>query len=406
MMVTVLFDTFPSLSETFLYTTILNWQKAGLMVKLLARKRGQAPHDIPFQAEVIYLPSESSPAVVKLMRTMLFLLRLCLYPRKLRAAVKCLHHGNGIRQKLQLASRCFSLFYHQTEVMYFPFGGLAVRNMEYLLATEARVILSLRGSDIHIEPLQSPYRERLQQVLARANGIHCVSGEIKMQAERLCNVPLDKALVIHTALSPEYINLDIEKQGTKLMSVPIRIVSVGRLDWRKGFEHGMMAVQELQKRGVNFHWKIIGDGEHRLALQWAIRDMNLQENVSLCGAMKQEDVLHTLQTADVFFHPSIHEGISNAVLEAMAIKLPVVACDVGGMKEAIPSESVGFLVPPRHWKAMADRLEQLAMDPRLREQVGSEAQRFVCSQFTAERQTVGFLELFHQVMHPEPLLCE
>ena len=402
MIITVLLDTFPSISETFLYATIANWQKAGMDVRLLARKRGQSPHQIPFQAEITWLPSEGLPAPFKFLVTLFFLARLLFSPRKLKTAFSILRYAQGLRPKLQLAARFFPLCYYQTDLVYFPFGGLAVKYLEFMLETDSQVVFSLRGSDIHIDPLVQPYRERLQLALMAADGIHCVCDEIRLRAiDIVLGESLPNLSVIYTALSPEFLTQDIPQKKLPSPDKSMQMVSVGRLDWRKGFEHGLVAARALMERGMDFHWRIIGEGEYRLALQWAIRDMGLREKVILTGPMKHQDVLAILQSADVFFHPSIHEGISNAVLEAMALGLPVVASEVGGMREALPAESVGLLVPARDWRAMADALEKLALDPKLRMDMGVSASNFVRSRFTVQEQTRGFLTLFRQVMESE-----
>lgn len=393
---TVILDTFPVTSETFLYTTILNWQKAGIHVSLLARKRGKTFHETPFQARVRYLPSETATAPVKLGIVALYFLRLFFAPQKLKSALRCLRHGQGLRQKLQLAYRCFPLFHHQTELVYFPFGGLAVKYLEYILETDARVVFSLRGSDIHFFPVvNQQYRERLKQVLLAADGIHCVCSEISERVQELAGGDLPKAEVIYTSLAEEIYK--VSAQSLRENSVA-EIISVGRLEWVKGLEHGIVAAQALMQRGVDFRWRIIGDGDYRLPLQWAIRDMGLQDRVFLAGAMKHSEVVQALRSADIFFHPSIHEGVSNAVLEAMALGLPVVASKVGGMREAVPSDAYGVLVPPRDWKSMADALERLAKDGSLRAQMGASASAFVRSRFTAQEQTDGFLGLFRTAL--------
>jgi colanic acid/amylovoran biosynthesis glycosyltransferase len=371
-------------------------------VRLLTRNHGSAQHQVPFEREVIYLPSESSPTMVKFGWTLLFFLKLCFHPPKLRTALRSLRYGQGLRQKLQLAARSFPLYYYQTDLMYFPFGGLAGKYLEYILETSARVIFSLRGSDIHYYPVvDHGYRQRLKQALLSADGIHCVCTEILERAQEVAGSDLPHGKVIHTALA-EPIQHDLpEHRHPNAGNARLEIISVGRLEWLKGLEHGIVAAHALLQRGVDFRWRIIGDGEYKLALQWAIRDMGLQEQVFLCGAMKYQDVLQLLKTADVLLHPSIHEGVSNAVLEAMALGLPVVASDVGGMREAIPSDVVGILVPPRDWKSMADALERLADDPEMRWEVGCAASAFVRTQFTVEKQTAGFLEFLHHALNQE-----
>ena len=370
-----------------------------MQVCLLARKRGQNLHEIPFQNDVIYLPSESLPAPLKFLVVLIFFVRLCCYPKKLRAALKSLRRVHGFRQKLQFSFRCFSLYYYQNDLMYFPFGGLAVKYLEYILETNAHVIISLRGSDInYFSFVDHSYSQRLKEALLAADGIHGVCGDILERAQELTGSTLGKAGVIFTALDEDiykYPTIGFQENSVQ------EIISVGRLEWMKGLEHGMVAARALIQRGVNFRWRIIGEGEYRLPLEWAIRDMALQDKVFLAGPMKHQDVMQALLSANIFFHPSISEGVSNAVLEAMALGLPVVACDVGGMREAIPSDEVGLLVQVRNWKSMADALEKLARDPGLRARIGASASVFVRSKFTAESQAGGFLALFHRALGEE-----
>lgn len=396
MKVTVLFDTFPSLSETFLYNTVHSWQRAGVELNLLSRKRGTTIQDIPFLSEVKYLPSESLVLPVRVLILFWLILRLLSSPQKISLAWRCVSkYGNGIREKFQQAYRIIPLILNQTEIMYFPFGGMAVKYLEYIRETNAQVIFSLRGSDINVEPLRSErYRDRMMEALVHARAVHCVCHAIESKARSLsASVNLH---VIHTALGREF--LHSKNTPNEDVGEVLEIVSVGRLDWKRGLEHGIVAARELSLRGVNFRWQIIGDGNYRLPLQWAIRDMGMEDQIFLAGPLNQKDVAQALQNADVFFHPSITDGISNAVLEAMSLGLPVVACDVGGMREAVPSDDHGLLVPARHWKQMADRLEQLSKDRKLRERVGSAARTFVREKFSTELQTAKFLTLFDQVV--------
>ncbi len=395
MKVTILFDTFPSLSETFLYNTVYSWQQAGVELNLLSRKRGTTIQDIPFLSEVKYLPSESFAFPIKVLVLFWLILRLLPAPKKLSLAWRCLRkNGQGIREKFQQAYRIIPLILNQTEIMYFPFGGMAVKYSEYIRETNTPVIFSLRGSDINIEPLRSElYRDRMKEALMFARAVHCVCHAIESKARSL--TPSARLNVIHTALGREFLH-SMDRSRETIGDI-FEIISVGRLDWKRGLEHGIVAARELSLRGVKFRWQIIGDGNYRLPLQWAIRDIGMEDQVFLTGPLSQRDVALALKRADVFFHPSVTDGISNAVLEAMSLGLPVVACDVGGMREAIPSDDYGFLVPARHWKRMADGLELLSKDRTLREKIGSSARVFVREKFSAESQTGKFLSLFGQV---------
>jgi colanic acid/amylovoran biosynthesis glycosyltransferase len=260
------------------------------------------------------------------------------------------------------------------------------------------VVFSLRGSDIHESPfLDDVYRQRLVRALEAADGIHCVSKEIMTCAQKLVGHRLSLAQVIYPALAPEFLvsgKSEAEARGEE--HPDFRIVTTARLDWRKGLEFGLMAVKRLAVQGVNFRWDIIGEGNHRIPLQWAIHDQGLEGKVFLLGAKSHAMVKEILEQADVYFHPALHEGFCIAIIEAMAVGLPIVATDVGGVREAVPSKVFGLLVPSRDWIAMAAALEMLKNDPSRAAKMGKAARRYVLSHFTSRQEISGFSVLLAQ----------
>lgn len=381
-------DTFPTLSETFLYTTIANLERAGAAVEVLARKRGRAPHARPFSARVRYLPSEDLPWLLKAPLLIYYALRLLLVsPRRFRRALgHFFTSARGWRRGAQAAYRCLPILCRQADVIYLSFGGLAVKYLDLFTLGE-RVCFSLRGSDINIEPLDNPpYAQALAEALRKAAGVHCVCRALQRKAAALAGIPAEKMQVIYTAVNEVFLKDDLPlQQGDGL-----RLVSVGRLDWRKGLEHGLLALRELRQRGIPCTWQIIGEGPYRTALEWAIRDMDLQNAVLLCGARSQAETQAVLRAADIYFHPAVHEGLSNSVVEAMAVGLPVVCSDVGGMSEALTEGVEGLLTPARDWRAAADALERLARDSTLRQRMGRAGKARALAQFGAERQAREF----------------
>ena len=129
-------------------------------------------------------------------------------------------------------------------------------------------------------------------------------------------------------------------------------------------------------------------------LRYSVWDMGLSDHVTLTGALTPTQVLAKMREVDLFVLSSHEEGISNAVLEAMASRLPIMTTDCGGMNEAVTDGVEGFVVPVRDITAMADRLERLARDPELRNTMGLAARRRVERDFSLERQAVGFEEIY------------
>ena len=108
-----------------------------------------------------------------------------------------------------------------------------------------------------------------------------------------------------------------------------------------------------------------------------------------------------LQQADLFLFASLSEGISNAVLEAMACGLPIVTTDCGGMREAVTDGQEGFLTPPRDKSAMAQAVKRIWNSPELKSQMGQAARQRIISSFTLDRQAQDFVALCKHVLERE-----
>jgi glycosyltransferase involved in cell wall biosynthesis len=112
----------------------------------------------------------------------------------------------------------------------------------------------------------------------------------------------------------------------------------------------------------------------------------------------RSDVHAFLQMFDIFVLPSLGEGISNTVLEAMASGLPVVATHVGGNPELIEDEVNGYLVPVGDAEMLAARLRKLINDPLLRQEMGSRGCDKVNRQFNWDRTVDSYLSIYDEVL--------
>ncbi|MDZ7648854.1 MAG: glycosyltransferase [Cytophagales bacterium] len=112
-------------------------------------------------------------------------------------------------------------------------------------------------------------------------------------------------------------------------STPFLFCSTGRLYWKKGFDYALLAMKELKNRGHAFRYEIIGEGIERLKLIFMAHDLGLQDEIVFLGSLPGSEVKSRLEKCDIYVLPSLSEGISNAVLEAMAMQLPVVSTRAG-----------------------------------------------------------------------------
>jgi sugar transferase (PEP-CTERM/EpsH1 system associated) len=145
---------------------------------------------------------------------------------------------------------------------------------------------------------------------------------------------------------------------------------------------------------------LVGDGPERAALTVAIAQHGLEELVWLAG--DREDIPDLLACMDVFVLPSLGEGISNTVLEAMATGLPVIATRVGGNPELVQDGVTGLLVPVADVPALAAAIVALADDPCLCERMGRAAVQRVTTEFDWERTVSAYLQIYDELLGLAP----
>lgn len=181
----------------------------------------------------------------------------------------------------------------------------------------------------------------------------------------------------------------------RLAGSDILVGAVGRLDGQKGHSVLIEAVSKLKTR-YPVRCVIIGEGPKRAALEAQVRRLALEKHVWLLG--ERDDVTEWLSSFDLFALPSLWEGLPNALLEAMALGLPVAASAVDGVPELIQDGQNGALVPPRDPVALAKKLAELASDPALRSRLGSAAKITVAERFSLPQMLSAYEAAYRQVI--------
>jgi len=142
----------------------------------------------------------------------------------------------------------------------------------------------------------------------------------------------------------------------------VRVGTVGRLINDKGYPDLFDCATKL---GSQFQFYVAGDGPAYETL--AARK---PANVELLGSLKNDKIPEFMNSIDIYFQPSISEGLCITVIEAMACGLPVVASSVGGICDSVEHGETGYLAQPRETAEFTRRLQQLANDKELRSQFG------------------------------------
>ena len=162
-------------------------------------------------------------------------------------------------------------------------------------------------------------------------------------------------------------------------------------------------IKEHPENSENLRLVMIGDGSLRNPVRSLIDKAGLSEIVWLPG--DREDVPELLQMMDIFVLPSLAEGISNTILEAMASGLPVVATDVGGNSELVVRNKTGFLVPRSNPVALSQAIQRYIDDPDLRRLHGSRARRRCEDEFSIDTMVLRYQELYDALLKADKKPC-
>jgi glycosyltransferase involved in cell wall biosynthesis len=155
----------------------------------------------------------------------------------------------------------------------------------------------------------------------------------------------------------------------------------------------MVAAAHLLREGRDWHGVFIGDGPERAGLQQAAGEPGFQGRIHFPGS--HPDPIRLLRDADLFVLPSLSEGLGTSVLDAMALDLPVIASDAGGLPELIGSEA-GLVVPAADGEALAGAIGRLLDDPELRRR-SVEGGRRTVERYSAAGMASGVRQVYDSI---------
>jgi glycosyltransferase involved in cell wall biosynthesis len=173
------------------------------------------------------------------------------------------------------------------------------------------------------------------------------------------------------------------------------ILTVGRLVHQKGLDIAMHALAGL--KDLDWHWTIVGDGPEMNALKFLARQLGISERVTFAGWLSRDEVIQSYKKSTLLLFPSRHEGMPNAVLEAMASGLPVVASRIAGNEELVADGETGFLVKSENIESLRGALRELIQQPSLRQKMGDASRRRVETSYSWESTAQKYVLLLEKV---------
>lgn len=255
------------------------------------------------------------------------------------------------------------------------------------MGTKTRAVVSVVGE------AKEEYPSKKMRMLA--DFLFSRAAGVILQTERsrgfFCRKVGEKAVILPNSLNPAFIRPRYEGVREK------RIVSVGRMDANKNHEMQLRAFSALKDKYPEYTLVIYGDGELRSHIEETAVELGIAERVSLPGVV--QDVAARIGQASLFLLTSYSEGVSNALIEALALGLPVIATDVpsGGTEELMKDSVNGLVIPAGDQAALERAMDRLLGDPAYAERLGREAAR-IQERLAPERVNPLWKNYFEQVM--------
>jgi colanic acid/amylovoran biosynthesis glycosyltransferase len=181
------------------------------------------------------------------------------------------------------------------------------------------------------------------------------------------------------------------------LNTPLKILTVGRLHWIKGFPHLLKALALFEGRGINWKLRIIGEGVEKEHLFYTAMGLGILDKVNFLGGKTQEDVKTEMMDSDIFINSSFFESNCRALLEAQAAGLLVVSNHWPEAEKIVIHEKTGWLIPKHDPGAIADQVEKIVALPlEKRKAVAKNAINHVQQNFNLKDATKDFEQLLKQ----------
>jgi glycosyltransferase involved in cell wall biosynthesis len=250
-------------------------------------------------------------------------------------------------------------------------------------------LIASRRVAFHLKP-HAFSRWKYHQVdcfIAASDSIHTGLLNDGIEASKI--VTVYEGIDIHRIQAEPLVNIHAE------LWLPVHapiVGATGALTSEKGHRYLIDAAGLVVREVPDARFVILGEGDHRPALERQIKELHLDKHVFLLGF--RADVLGFLRSFDLFVMPSLSEGLGTSLLDAMAASRATVATRTGGIPEVVLDGETGLLVPPRDHHALAHAIAKLLKDQKLREQMGTAGFERVQRVFSAERMVERTLEVY------------
>ncbi|MEL7694501.1 MULTISPECIES: glycosyltransferase [Pantoea] len=360
---------FPVASETFVLNQVTHFIDAGYEVEIISVfpgdlvNRHAAFDEYGLAAKTHYLlPEEKVSIVDKLNQRLRLVLPKVTKPSLLRSLNVRRYGAQSSKLLLpSIVANATQTFTADVFLVHFGYAGALANKLRELGVLKGKQATVFHGADISRRHILEEHKLDYVNLFRQSELMLPIS---HLWQNKLIEMgcPPEKIHVTRMGIEPEKFNF----QPRQAFHSPLRIVSVARLTEKKGLDVAVKASAILKQRGGQFQYTIIGNGDQDEMMRDFIAREGMEDCVSMPGFKPQDEIRRALSEADIFLLPSKTasdgdmEGIPVALMEAMAVGLPVVSTFHSGIPELIENNVSGWLVEEDDPEALAETLLKLS----------------------------------------------
>lgn len=355
---------FPLSSETFVLNQITAFIDMGFEVEIVALQKGDTQNThaawtkYNLAARTRWLQDEPQGKVAKLRHRASQTLR-GIHRKNTWQALNLKRYGAESRN-LILSAICGQVvtpLHADVFIAHSGPAGVTAAKLRELGVIRGKIATIFHGIDISSRDVLNHYTPEYQQLFRR--------GDLMLPISDLWAGRLQKMGCPREKIAVSRMGVDMTRfspRPVKAPATPLEIISVARLTEKKGLHVAIEACRQLKEQGVAFRYRILGIGPWERRLRTLIEQYQLEDVVEMPGFKPSHEVKAILDDADVFLLPSVTgadgdmEGIPVALMEAMAVGIPVVSTLHSGIPELVEADKSGWLVPENDARALAQRL--------------------------------------------------
>ncbi|WP_313113723.1 glycosyltransferase family 4 protein [Aequorivita sediminis] len=377
----------PAYSETFFRSKIRGLQKNGVEVHLFCQNTND---------EFTLCPVIVSPKVSKnpFLQVWFFIKEFVLLLPYISTVIRFVKieraEGTGWVQVFKKVYLNAHLLKSKLDWLHFGFATMALGSETVAKAIDAKMAVSFRGFDMVVYPVKNPGCYKM--LWKHIDKVHTISNYLLSLAVKH-GMPKDTPFKkITPAVNIDLFNSTVQKSASIHNHV---LITTGRLHWIKGYSSTLEALAILKEEGIDFTYKIIGEGKEYERMAFTVYQLGLTDRVQFLGKLPHAEVKKELEKANIYLQYSIQEGFCNAVLEAQAMGKLCIVSDAEGLTENVLHNQTGWVVPKYSSHLLAEQIKKvLLMVEGEKLRITQNAMKRVRDEFNLEKQHMEFLEFY------------